>query len=332
MKKWTVMLIPHGGGDTRNLTLTTLHAWVALGLVLYLSMMASFWFYRNKSARRQLIEARQANHDLEEALEHPSSYGGVGAPSQGSYEEKIRGQYEDRDAHLASALRELYEIETEVRMVTGIPPRTEGAITPSEQAGGQGGPPTLDGHVNDSSEETSVGLIDEVMEGHVAPSADLLREEIRLRKGSLEDLLEDAEIRRERIARMPSIWPSANDDRWISSRFGSRKDPFTKRTRHHNGMDIVAPYKTEVVATAKGQVKFAGKMQYYGNLVKIDHGNGMETWYGHLNKVLVKKGDDLIRGDIVGLLGSTGRSNGPHIHYEIRIGNRIVDPKKYLGI
>ena len=101
--------------------------------------------------------------------------------------------------------------------------------------------------------------------------------------------------------------------------------------RHHNGLDIATHYGSPVRATAKGVVSYSSYTKIYGHLVKVDHGYGLETWYGHLSKRLVKKGDPLERGEILGKVGSTGRSTGTHIHYEVKENGESVDPKKYLG-
>jgi septal ring factor EnvC (AmiA/AmiB activator) len=116
---------------------------------------------------------------------------------------------------------------------------------------------------------------------------------------------------------------------FISDGFGWRSDPFTGQREFHNGLDIVAPYGTAVRAPADGVVSVAGRMGGYGRFVQMSHGYGYQTRYGHLSEVLVKTGQTVRRGDVIGRVGSTGRSTGPHLHYEVyKSGNR-VNPYRY---
>jgi len=100
--------------------------------------------------------------------------------------------------------------------------------------------------------------------------------------------------------------------------------------RHHNVTHLARPYRTKIRATAKGVVTSAAYDRFLGRIVKIDHGNGIETWYAHLTRALVKKGDQVRREDTIGTLGSTGRSTGPHLHYEVHVNKKTVNPEKYL--
>lgn len=117
---------------------------------------------------------------------------------------------------------------------------------------------------------------------------------------------------------------------WISSRFGTRTDPFTGRQAHHNGIDFAGKEGAEVFAVASGVVTWAGSRTGYGNLVEINHGKGYVTRYGHNKSVLVKSGDTIKKGQPVAILGSTGRSTGPHVHFEVLHNGRAVDPARYV--
>jgi len=118
----------------------------------------------------------------------------------------------------------------------------------------------------------------------------------------------------------------------ISSRFGSRVDPVTKRRNSfHKGIDISAPAGTPVYAAESGKVIDAGyKKSGYGNLIVIKHANDMATYYGHLSKIIVSNGDRVTKGDLIGNVGSTGKSTGPHLHFEIRKGNQALNPEDYV--
>jgi len=116
----------------------------------------------------------------------------------------------------------------------------------------------------------------------------------------------------------------------LSSNFGLRRDPFNGHHRHHQGIDFAAHQGSKILATAKGRVTWAGSRGGYGNLVEIDHGNGYKTRYGHNEQVFVSVGDAVNQGDVIASLGSTGRSTGPHLHYEIVEQGRKINPVSHL--
>ncbi|MEP6848252.1 MAG: M23 family metallopeptidase [Acidobacteriota bacterium] len=127
---------------------------------------------------------------------------------------------------------------------------------------------------------------------------------------------------------IPSVWAHMGK---INNEFGFRRNPFGGRTyEFHPGMDIYGERGEEVLAPANGVVIKAAWTGGYGNMVEIDHGNGLTTRYGHMSKIEVEVGDTITRGQVLGLIGSTGRSTGPHLHYELRLDDRPVNPRHYL--
>ena len=143
--------------------------------------------------------------------------------------------------------------------------------------------------------------------------------------GVLDSLLMDREISKQTaIAGMPVA------SGWISSRFGTRTDPFTGKKTWHKGVDIAGRRGDAVVAVGPGVVTWSGLYHGYGNMVEIDHGNGIVTRYGHNQENKVNTGDLVQRGDVVAALGSTGRSTGPHLHFEVFKHGRPVDPSSYI--
>lgn len=116
----------------------------------------------------------------------------------------------------------------------------------------------------------------------------------------------------------------------FTSGFGVRTDPFLGRPAMHTGLDFRAATGDPIRATANGKVSSAGWAGGYGQMVEVDHGNGLATRYGHMSKILVKVGDPIKIGQVIGLVGSTGRSTGSHLHYETRIDGEAVDPQKFL--
>lgn len=129
------------------------------------------------------------------------------------------------------------------------------------------------------------------------------------------------------LRKTPSIWPAKG---FITDGFGYRIDPFTGKRAFHEGIDISARRGTPVVAPADGIVSMAGKTKGYGNFVVINHQNNIETRYGHLRDIFVKKGQIVKRGDVIGTVGNTGRSTGPHLHFEVRVNGKAVNPRDYI--
>ena len=119
---------------------------------------------------------------------------------------------------------------------------------------------------------------------------------------------------------------------YISSGFGERVDPFTGGEEFHEGIDFAAPQGTAIRAVAAGVVTWAGPRGGFGNMVQIDHGNGYATRYGHAYRVLVHVGETVQRGDVIGLVGSTGRSTGPHVHFEVLKDGREVNPAGFVAL
>jgi murein DD-endopeptidase MepM/ murein hydrolase activator NlpD len=145
-----------------------------------------------------------------------------------------------------------------------------------------------------------------------------------------QSLEEISKVANERIARLgatPSIRPVQG---WETSGFGPRMSPFTGQMAMHDGLDIGAPMNAPVKAPASGRVTVVGYDPKMGNLVSIDHGYGVQTQYGHLSKIMVRDGQKVKRGEMIALVGSTGLSTGPHVHYMVKVNGRPVNPKTYI--
>jgi murein DD-endopeptidase MepM/ murein hydrolase activator NlpD len=119
-------------------------------------------------------------------------------------------------------------------------------------------------------------------------------------------------------------------DGWMSSRFGYRTDPFTGELAMHEGMDFAGKEGSDIVATASGVVTYADERWGYGNLVEINHGDGLVTRYGHAKTIVVEAGDIVKPGQVIAKMGNSGRSTGPHVHYEVRKDGKPVDPRRYV--
>ena len=154
-----------------------------------------------------------------------------------------------------------------------------------------------------------------------------LKDEAVVQEKYLHELKGIVGERKAQWASTPSIWPVRG---WVSSGFGRRVSPFTGKDTIHGGVDITAPLRTPVIAPAAGTVAFASNEAGLGNTVGIAHGYGMRTIYGHMEKLKVKTGQNVRRGDLLGWVGNTGLSTGPHLHYEIEVSGTAVDPLKYI--
>jgi len=144
----------------------------------------------------------------------------------------------------------------------------------------------------------------------------------------LESVRDGVERRHALAMATPSIWPVAG---WLTSAYGRRRDPFTDGNDFHPGLDISADYGQPVLATGDATVVAAGPNGAYGNMVTLDHGFGIITKYGHLSRIVVTADEQVKRGDVVGFVGSTGRSTGAHLHYEIWMNGRLTNPLTLLA-
>ena len=158
---------------------------------------------------------------------------------------------------------------------------------------------------------------------------DFLRRTVNLENLSYAEIENQVSLDKDKIMHYPAIHPTSLDNSKFSSGFGYRYDPFTKNRKIHEGHDFSAKVGTEVCATANGVVKSSRFFGSFGNYIEIDHGNGYTTTYGHLSKRLVRKGESIQRGDIIGKVGNTGRSTAPHLHYEIKYNNKKIDPSSF---
>ena len=155
----------------------------------------------------------------------------------------------------------------------------------------------------------------------------VLRTLLEALEGRLTYVRRDVERQEALVGAHPSIWPTYG---WLTGRFGGRPDPFTGERAFHQGLDISTTKGQPVYATANGTVESAAYSGEYGNLIVIRHDFGLSTRYGHLSKFHVRPGQSVKRGDVIGLVGSTGRSTGAHLHYEVLANGKLINPLPLL--
>jgi murein DD-endopeptidase MepM/ murein hydrolase activator NlpD len=156
---------------------------------------------------------------------------------------------------------------------------------------------------------------------------DRLNEEADDRAKSFNELIAFLNEKKSVLASTPSLWPVQG---WVTSEFGLRQSPFRSGTEFHKGLDIATRFGKAIVVPADGLVVENAYNPYDGNTIKINHGHGFATAYSHLSKMTVKKGMRVKRGDIIGYVGDTGRSTGPHLHYAVFVNDVAVNPRRYI--
>lgn len=339
MKKWTVMLIPHDRSSTQTMTVSSWHFTAMVGLMVLLSFFATFMYARERAIQAKNLALREWGRQLEFKASAaamapaavPAGKANLSDAQLHEIEVRARAEYDRSIATITAELQQLYEMETKARSITGMAPRKNkpaDIVTAKAEEGKGGGMGVGIGAA--SAGVSAMVRPPQVIYGISRPTADLLLQEIRVRRNSLGELVKAMEVEKDRVTRVPSIWPLFGGAGVITSNFGYRVDPINHRIRYHEGTDISAPAGTKVRATARGRVIFSGYDGDLGNIVRIDHGNGLETWYGHMSARDVEVGEIVDRDQLIGRVGSTGRSTGNHLHYEVHVNGKPVDGEKYL--
>lgn len=207
----------------------------------------------------------------------------------------------------------LNKLDAEIRRMlnnedTGTASRS-GVTRPSTGYNGQGGP----------ASPVKVEDLNQLVQD--------MQQSAKTREQSLKNLRDALAERNAQLAATPSIWPTNGD---VTSRFGWRNSPWGWGSDWHPGIDIANDYGTPVQATADGYVAFSGWYGGYGKMIKIDHGNGIETIYGHNDELLVRVGQSVKKGEVISYMGNTGASTGTHLHYEVRVNGTAVNPANFL--
>jgi murein DD-endopeptidase MepM/ murein hydrolase activator NlpD len=207
----------------------------------------------------------------------------------------------------------LEESEKRVRMVFGFP-----EIDAAVRALGTGG-----SVVPYAAASTALDL----ETYNVGSEVERLLQRCSFERDNYDAIYQELIHRKDRLDRTPSVYPLLG---YLARGFGVKPDPFTGENRLHTGLDIAASIGTPVHATADGKVLSAEYQPQFGNIITIDHGDGIQTCYGHLSRFAVKAKAKVHRGDVIGYVGTTGYSTGPHCHYEVHISGRPVDPMGYI--
>ena len=178
--------------------------------------------------------------------------------------------------------------------------------------------------------EHTDSLADDKLVAELTDKLDMLDQMVATQSRSFDFLRSQASTLRERSSHIPAIQPvNEKNLRAMASGYGYRRDPIYGTTKFHEGMDFSAPVGTPVYATGDARVQSAGWHSGYGNLIELDHGYHYLTRYAHLSEILVRPGQTVRRGDLIGRVGNTGKSTGPHLHYEVRLNGVAQNPVHY---
>jgi len=298
-KAFTLMLIPHSGDKVRRIAISRSGFFlILLGVAVFFALLSS-----SINDYRQARSKEARLHKLERVNK--------------VQEEKILSLVQEIEG-FSEKMEELKELEDKLRIIAGV----GGGSETEEEKLGKGGPENyllLEKEIElEKGGSLSTNLIGKIEENVV-----FLKNEIKRREKSLGELEEVIREKIDLFASTPNIFPVQG---WISSGYGWRGNPFTGKKEFHQAIDIAAPWGTEIKAAARGKVIFAEWKGAYGLMIRINDGHGYYTVYGHLSHILVKKGQWVEKGDIIGRVGSSGRSTGPHLHFEVWLDEKTVNP------
>lgn len=297
-KSFTLIIVPDRQSEVRRFHLRT--AWVlqALAVVAVLTLLGVGLMVHYGSV-------------VAEANENP-----------GLRDENLKLKSEisiirEQLAHVQGTLDRVERFDQKLRAITLLSdPQRNLALGPTEALPPQGAGENQ--FVRSTPHESPQAL---------AAKLDKLSAEATRQEQSLQELQAYFTGQKSLLASVPSVWPTRG---WVTSDFGSRVDPYTSERVMHAGIDIAGPHGKEIIAPSDGTVVFAGLEGGYGNVIVIDHGYGIKTRYGHLASVKVKAGERIKRGDLIAAMGNTGRSTGPHLHYEVRVNGIAQNPRKFI--
>ena len=295
-RRWTVVLVPHDSEPSKIVEVSYRVVKSALAAAVFAAGVALCVGYVTISRTVDLSKSArlaQENARLEQQL----------------------GELNGRLTGLVDTLSRISQRDARIRVLANLDP-----IDPQVRAAGIGGPTV-------APAEAEVG-------GAVRRSNDIrvdlnaLIRRANLLASSFQEAADSLSVHSERLAATPSIMPTQG---WLTSAFSSmRAHPILHIARPHEGIDVTAPLGTPIEAPAAGVVRDAGWESGYGNTIVIDHGFGTVTKFAHASKILVREGQRVSRGQRIALVGNTGLATGPHLHYEVHVNGRAVDPLRYV--
>ncbi|AZR74289.1 hypothetical protein BBF96_13285 [Anoxybacter fermentans] len=317
-ERLTLTLIPHSRGSMRSIRLPRIvFIFIILSLVAYfvsVTYLYQNYFNRYKQALDTIVSLQKLK------TENMTLKTGLAQVAKETEKmRKILLELEKKGEHIESLISDT-SVATETNVVKDL------ILFNYKLLDDEGMQPLGGGEGEGLLKSNGFELLSQIRE-----ELRMLRVEIPLQKSILEELQMDVEEYNALMAATPRGWPLDDDGKgYISSEFGFRKDPVTNEQAFHEGIDIAVWYGTPVLATADGKVIYAGWKSGYGKVVIIDHGYGYQTVYGHNSKLVVRKGQRVKRGDIIAYSGNSGKSTGPHLHYEVRVNGVPKNPIEFI--
>jgi murein DD-endopeptidase MepM/ murein hydrolase activator NlpD len=295
-RRWTVVFVPHDAEPSRIMEVSYRVVKTAIGGAVVAAVAALVLGYMTISRTVDLSKSArltQENARLEQRLD------------------ELNG----RLATLADTLTRISQRDARIRVLANLEP-----IDPQVQAAGIGGPTVagVEGDAGSAMRRTSEVRVD----------LNALIRRANLLASSFKEAADSLTVHSARLSATPSIMPTQG---WLTSAFSSmRSHPVLHVARPHEGIDVTAPLGTPIEAPAAGVVREAGWESGYGNTIVIDHGFGTVTKFAHASKIMVREGQRVSRGQRIALVGNTGLATGPHLHYEVHVNGRPVDPLRYV--
>jgi len=271
---------------------------IALYLFAFVLLCTTFFFCDYVQVKKKAFQLARLRHETE---------------AQKSQIHFFSAKIED----LEKQLSRLKDFDKKIRIIANLERAQE-----STSLMGMGGPSPSDIRDKLKKEKDDQGLIQQMR-----ADVDRIQSEAISQEVSLSEIEKQLQTKKEMLIHTPSIWPTTG---WVTSGFGFRTNPFTGLTQMHEGLDISNRVGTLVVAPADGIISDSGNDLVHGRIVVISHGFGTTSRYSHLSKVLVKTGQKVKRGDKIAEVGMTGKTTGPHLHYEVRLNGIPINPMRYI--
>ena len=290
-RRWTVMVVPHGSDSPRSFSISERAVRAGAYIGSVLALMALVGLGSTIATTGRLISSAVRPTEANAMSSKPRDVAEVAR----------------RVASLRDTLDVIRKREAQIRLLAGLP------------ATDSGGP-----------DATAAGSVanDSTARGPIHADVETLIQRADLLSARFAAVTDSLEVNAKRFASVPSIMPTAG---WLTSQFSrSRVHPLLHVSRPHEGIDVSAPMGAPIVAPASGLVTKVGRENGYGNVLEIDHGNGIVTRYAHCSRIDVRQGQRVTRGQAIAAVGSTGLSTGPHLHYELHINGKVVDPLTYV--
>ncbi|BFT75427.1 peptidoglycan DD-metalloendopeptidase family protein [Paenibacillus sp. P36] len=328
-KKLTLVIIPDANQSVVRFRVPHLFAYIAAACfsLLLLITLITYALHAQTTKKANALQAK---------LSGASQQWNATLTSKDKAIEQLQNeviQLSQQAEQMKSQVEEMKKFENDLKSISGLDANETGKAvasataadenkstkeqTPAAATSGIGGSP------NPASQEAIMQLGEQTSASFTA-----LNSEVKELQTSLTETKQKVADKQHQLAITPTLYPT--NVKIVTSTFGYRTDPFTHSPSFHSGIDFGARENDAVYATADGKVVSTGKDIYHGNNIVIEHSKGLRTWYMHLNKILVNNGDNVTKGSTIGLVGSTGRSTGPHLHYEVLKNGESIDPKPYL--